>query len=786
MRFKILIFLVSSLTFGADEKLDDQLLEQSSTDVEDITQKVRGSPENDDELEEEEDEDEDAEKKEEPKKKEAENKKEPEKKEAEKKEAPKSTKTPGETETDKIEDDALEELDDWSKWTRYGWWALVLYMFYAQATVCDEYFVESIKVVVEKYGIPEDVAGATLMALGCNGPELATNFIALFITHSPLGVGTIIGSEIFNLLCIIAGCAIVSPVPMVINKVPFFRDSFFYALSIVLLAWVLADGMVSNLEAWVLLGFGVVFATTVAMTQRILGCLGVKSNEDVVVMTVPVEEEFHVPNTDQVVVKQIGTMERSMLQDRRTSHFFPRSALKDLMAEGEVEVSIQRHNRLQDSRSHTAVHSLTMEESGIYIDMGSEENPFISVPTYAAATVALGIRPKHFKEEQQKHDMQFKIVSGGSSPAASRHSLSHLSTPQGTPRENKDKQPTRRTLGAMKVSQSGGRIRLSQSAAAPASGEAKRPSGFEKVSGGWSEQKLTEPLLAAQQNDMDQASSVGTSAWEPEKAAPSIKYEDIVRVLNHGPLDLQVDIRGDWQEIVSLQIHCKKESQKENFFQQLEHHRVNIVKKDNTLAAIQMATKDISSKDIDLLHKFINFIFWPLHVCLAITLRWCDPTNPVKHGRWPAAFCISMVWLSIFSFIMVSASDQISTTFGISQTILGVTVCAVGTSFPNFFASILMAKDGRSAMAVSNALGSNVQNVFLALSVPWILRTAIPDIHNLPMDAKGIFTGVIWMGATLAMLLVFVITGNLVLSKVAGYIMLLTYICYTLLAVTGH
>ena len=71
-----------------------------------------------------------------------------------------------------------------------GWWLVIAYMFYAQATICDEYFVQSIKVVVETFQIPEDVAGATLMALGCNGPELFTNFIAIFITHNDVGVGT--------------------------------------------------------------------------------------------------------------------------------------------------------------------------------------------------------------------------------------------------------------------------------------------------------------------------------------------------------------------------------------------------------------------------------------------------------------------------------------------------------------------------------------------------------------------------------------------------------------------
>ena len=48
------------------------------------------------------------------------------------------------------------------------------------------------KVVVEKYGIPDDVAGATLMALGCNGPELFTNVLpgGIFFSVGPASVST--------------------------------------------------------------------------------------------------------------------------------------------------------------------------------------------------------------------------------------------------------------------------------------------------------------------------------------------------------------------------------------------------------------------------------------------------------------------------------------------------------------------------------------------------------------------------------------------------------------------
>ena len=52
----------------------------------------------------------------------------------------------------------------------------------------------------------------------------------------------------------------------------------------------------------------------------------------------------------------------------------------------------------------------------------------------------------------------------------------------------------------------------------------------------------------------------------------------------------------------------------------------------------------------------------------------------------------------------------------------GITVCAIGTSFPNAVASVLMAQQNKPAAAIANALGSNVQNVFLAMALPWATR----------------------------------------------------------------
>ncbi|XP_071753851.1 sodium/potassium/calcium exchanger 3-like [Centroberyx gerrardi] len=116
-----------------------------------------------------------------------------------------------------------------------------VYMFHALAIVCDVYFVPSLEKISENLQLSEDVAGATFMAAGSSAPELFTSLIGVFITKGDLGVGTIVGSAVFNILVIIGICGIFSGQPISLSWWPLFRDSVFYILSIVVLILVIYD-----------------------------------------------------------------------------------------------------------------------------------------------------------------------------------------------------------------------------------------------------------------------------------------------------------------------------------------------------------------------------------------------------------------------------------------------------------------------------------------------------------------------------------------------------------------
>ncbi|MDA9097425.1 calcium/sodium antiporter [bacterium] len=125
-----------------------------------------------------------------------------------------------------------------------------LYLFLGVAIVCDDFFTDSLEVICEKLNLSEDVAGATLMAAGSSAPELFTSTMSLVSTNATneLGVATIVGSAVFNILVIVALVTIFSINPsrkkLKLDWKPVTRDCFFYAIAITSLLLVMSDGRV--------------------------------------------------------------------------------------------------------------------------------------------------------------------------------------------------------------------------------------------------------------------------------------------------------------------------------------------------------------------------------------------------------------------------------------------------------------------------------------------------------------------------------------------------------------
>ncbi|XP_051807923.1 sodium/potassium/calcium exchanger 1 [Acanthochromis polyacanthus] len=139
---------------------------------------------------------------------------------------------------------------------RRGWVILhvigMMYMFVSLAIVCDEFFVPALGVITDKLAISDDVAGATFMAAGGSAPELFTSLIGVFIAHSNVGIGTIVGSAVFNILFVIGMCALFSREVLHLTWWPLFRDVSFYILGLILLIIFFLDNVIMWWESMML------------------------------------------------------------------------------------------------------------------------------------------------------------------------------------------------------------------------------------------------------------------------------------------------------------------------------------------------------------------------------------------------------------------------------------------------------------------------------------------------------------------------------------------------------
>ncbi|XP_078737115.1 sodium/potassium/calcium exchanger 5 isoform X2 [Lampetra fluviatilis] len=146
---------------------------------------------------------------------------------------------------------------------------IALYLLLAIAIVCDYYFLPSLELISDRLGLTLDVAGATFMAAGSSAPEMVTAFLGVFVTKGDIGVSTIVGSAVYNLLGICAICCLLSPSASPLSHWPLLRDSLAYAVSVAVLIGCIHDGKVHWYEALSLVSVYAIYVVALHFDARL-------------------------------------------------------------------------------------------------------------------------------------------------------------------------------------------------------------------------------------------------------------------------------------------------------------------------------------------------------------------------------------------------------------------------------------------------------------------------------------------------------------------------------------
>lgn len=145
---------------------------------------------------------------------------------------------------------------------------LLIVSFLAIGVITERYFIPSLENIARWLKLPDNVAGATLLAFGSSAPELFTALITLLLLQSraSFGVGSIVGSALFQILVVIGFAAVVKT--SYLRWRPVIRDGIMYGVAVVLLYFFARDGVFTVTEGSVFVGSYLVYLIVLILWSK--------------------------------------------------------------------------------------------------------------------------------------------------------------------------------------------------------------------------------------------------------------------------------------------------------------------------------------------------------------------------------------------------------------------------------------------------------------------------------------------------------------------------------------
>ncbi|XP_068266242.1 sodium/potassium/calcium exchanger 1 [Nyctibius grandis] len=527
---------------------------------------------------------------------------------------------------------------------RQGWVVLhvfgMMYVFVALAIVCDEYFVPALGVITEKLQISEDVAGATFMAAGGSAPELFTSLIGVFISHSNVGIGTIVGSAVFNILFVIGTCALFSREILHLTWWPLFRDISFYIVDLLMLIVFFLDSIIDWWESLLLL---TAYATYVfTMKYNVYLEQWVKEELNKKLNAVQAASAEHIRKKSSAATADDGAKKP---EDGRKLQ--PASALQ----RGSSSASL--HNtQMRNTIFQLMIHTLDPLADAKFKDRVD----ILSNIAKAKVETPAGQESKPEAEEEKKAPSNNVQV-----------------TPASDSEPSKDKQ------------------------------KADAPQDGEPSSG----------------SDTSEESSSGSEEDSDEDSTDEDDDE------NDEPLSLE------WPET------RKKQA----------------------------------------IYLFLFPIIFPLWSTMP------DVRNPDSKKFFVITFFGAIIWIAVFSYLMVWWAHQVGETIGISEEIMGLTILAAGTSIPDLITSVIVARKGLGDMAVSSSVGSNIFDITVGLPVPWLLYSVFNGLGPVAVSSNGLFCAIVLLFLMLLFVIISIASCKWKMNKLLGFTMFALYFVFLVISV---
>lgn len=166
------------------------------------------------------------------------------------------------------------------------------------------------------------------------------------------------------------------------------------------------------------------------------------------------------------------------------------------------------------------------------------------------------------------------------------------------------------------------------------------------------------------------------------------------------------------------------------------------------------------------------FMYYVLEVAMKSRKEAVKEEELPTNVKWGKSIFLGLVGLAAIIFggdMVVKNGTEIALSLGMSETLVGLTIIAIGTSLPELATSITAALKKESEIALGNIVGSNIFNILFVLG-------AASVISPLPVNDK-VFVDIIAMIILTVLLLVFSRTKFKV-GKTEGIILVVVYVVY--------
>ncbi|XP_041601591.1 sodium/potassium/calcium exchanger 1 isoform X1 [Vulpes lagopus] len=637
-----------------------------------------------------------------------------------------------------------------------GWVVLhifgMMYVFVALAIVCDEFFVPALGVITDKLQISDDVAGATFMAAGGSAPELFTSLIGVFISHSNVGIGTIVGSAVFNILFVIGTCALFSREILNLTWWPLFRDVSFYILDLMMLILFFLDSLIAWWESLLLLLAYAFYVFTMKWNKQLEIWVKEQLSKRPVAKVMALGD-LSKPGNGAVAVEELQENKKLKV------------VLPAVLTRGSSSASLH-NSTIRSTIYQLMLHSL--DPLGEARPSRDQEESFSQ-----EAKAKPHANTENKQEEEESAELPEVTVTPAPAPDA-----------KGDQEEDAGGQE-----GEVAGAESTGEV-IGEEVEAPGGGENGQGGGETQLEGegeGESEGEIEEGKDAA---DCDsegelQAEKKGTDEGEGELQAEDgeMKADEGENEEQEFNAESQGEAQGDekgkdgeggGEEDGS---EDEEEEEEEEDDEEGEEEEEDEDEEEEEANEEPLSLEWPETRQKQAIYLFLLPIVFPLWLTVP------DVRRLESRKFFVVTFLGSIVWIAMFSYLMVWWAHQVGETVGISEEIMGLTILAAGTSIPDLITSVIVARKGLGDMAVSSSVGSNIFDITVGLPVPWLLFSLLNGLQPVPVSSNGLFCAIVLLFLMLLFVISSIASCKWRMNKILGFTMFLLYFVFLIISV---